>query len=86
MLGRIDAQGIKLCGCEDAAARQKPFLSTIIEREHAATTGHNIKDQLGVFPDFELGAADPDLCAVQLAQTDIALANLEVPNRVAHGR
>ena len=42
------------------------MLAAVVEREHAATAGHNVDDQLGVPPQLELVGADIDGGAADL--------------------
>src|SRR5271167_1704591 len=70
----------------DRRARQKPLLAPIVEREHAAAPGHDIDDEIGVFPDLVLRPADIEGRAADLAELHIAVADDEFALRIAHWR
>ena len=72
--------------CEDAAAGQEPDAFGCFHRKSGAAPGHDVEREVGVLPQLVLIATHVEARAVDLADLDVARAELELALDIAHRR
>jgi hypothetical protein len=69
---------------EYAAAGQKTNAFRRFKRKAGAASGHDVNNELGMLPVFELRSADIEFAAGYFAEQDVLRANAKLAGREAH--
>ena len=70
----------------DPRSGQESQLAAIVEREHTASAGNDVDDEIGMFPDLELRGADINRGAADMTEQYVGVADDESVLRITHRR